>query len=334
MAKFTKKPLSSSELYQKLVDKNLLVQDGDKSLVYESLERIGYYRLTGFCIPFIQTPPEKPKSFKAGISIHTILATYHFDTGLRGIVSLALQKIEIALAVSICNTLCVKHDARWYAKEDLFTSKDTHDKIFATAAKYIKFDVKNYVGEHNNPNEYLKHYYGKYHEPRLPPAWMLRECASFGFWSHAFKGLKKEHRDSISIHWKYPNRKPIQSVVFESWLHTLTVFRNRCAHHNRITYTTLPYSPKTPDNVPASERFPKLDANGNATTNDLRTFLLIIDLLLRTVAPNYDWKGLLREQFTIAAAAGVVIRDATGFDYDWQNDTFWNDWVPLSTTKA
>lgn len=328
MATYTKKALTSSELYQKLVGRNLSIPDEDKSLVFESLERIGYYRLTGFCIPFLQLNAAKKKVFVPGTTIHTILALYRFDTNLRSTVSLALQKIEIALAVSICNTMCIKDDALWYAHEALFVDKDTHEKIFETAAKHLKFDTANQIGHSGNPNEYLKHYYAKYHDPRLPPAWMLRECASFGFWSHVFKGLKREHQTAIATHWKYPNKKPIQPVVFESWLHTLTVFRNRCAHHNRITHTTLPYNPKTPDNAPAAERFPSADAYGNTTTNDLRTFLLIIDLLLRTVAPQYNWKILLRDQFTTAASENVAIHRATGFDFDWKNDIFWNDWVP------
>lgn len=327
MIPYTKLTLTNQQLYTKLIDRQLVIPVEDKSVVFETLDKLGYYRFTGFCLPFVQTTANNRKIFVAGTTIHKILALYKFDTSLRSLASQALEKIEIALASSICNTLCGKHESLWYTKEDIFFDKQTHQKILEVAAKTMKFDLAANKGHTKNPNEYLKHYYSKYSPPGLPPAWMLRECASFGFWSNAYKGLKKAEQTSISNAWKYPNKKIILPAVFESWLHTLSVFRNRCAHHNRITHTTLPYSPKTPDNVPAAQRFPAPDSNGFSTTNDLRTFFLIIDILLRTAAPAYDWKAKLREQFTIAAADGVTISKAAGFKFDWENDIFWSEWT-------
>lgn len=328
MIPFTKLALTSQQLFSKLIDRQLVIPDEDKSAVYEALEKLGYYRFTGFCLPFIQPMANNRKVFQAGTTIHKILALYRFDTALRSLACQALEKIEIALASSICNTLCVKHGPLWYGKEDIFADQHTHAKIFQHVLKYINFDQGNNCGFPGNSNKYLRHYYDTYNDPRLPPAWMLRECASFGFWSHTYKGLKQAEQTLISNGWKYPNKKLITPAVFGSWLHTVSVFRNRCAHHSRITYTTLPYDPKTPDNVPTAARFPRPDARGVCKTNDLRTFFLVIEILLRNAVLGYDWKAKLREQFIQSEAEGVAVAKATGFEFDWKNDPFWSDWTP------
>lgn len=296
--------------------------------MYDALVKLGYYRFTGFCLPFIQLNAKNSKIFQANTTIHKILALYRFDTALRSLANHALEKIEIALASSICNALCLNDSSLWYANPVIFTDPATHAEILQTALKHMKFDQLNNHGVPYNPNEYLRHYYKTYDNPRLPPAWMLRECASFGFWSYAYSGLKQPQKVLIADAWKYPNKKLIEPTVFESWLHTVSVFRNRCAHHRRITHTTLPYNPKTPGNMPTAARFPKPDANGNPNTNDLRTFFLVIEILLRNAAPNYDWKKDVRDQFEKSEAAGVAVAHATGFQFAWRDDVFWSDWTP------
>ena len=328
MTVFGKLPLNNTQLYEKLIERQLDVPTEDIGAVYEALVKLGYYRFTGFCLPFLQTTADNRKVFQAGTTIRKILALYQFDTALRSLANLALEKIEIALATSICNTLCMKHGALWYAELTIFADPATHAKIFSKALDHMKFDPQTNRGSPSNPNEYLRHYYRKYHYPRLPPAWMLRECASFGFWSHTYSGLKQPEKSLITTAWKYPTKKQIAPVVFESWLHTATVFRNRCAHHRRITHTTLPYDPKTPDNVPTAARFPQPDAMGNPNTTDLRTFFLVIEILLRNVAPDFDWKKEVKDQFEQSEAEGVAVGRATGFRVEWRDDVFWSDWAP------
>lgn len=327
MTTYTKKPLKIDLLYQKLVDRNLTILPEDKGIVFTALERIGYYRLTGYCLPFMQVTANQKKVFVPGTTIHSILALYEFDTNVRSLALQELAKIEIALATSICNTLCVEHHALWYADKNVFNSQDGHQNTFDEAIKHLRFDAAANKGIPKNPNPFLRHYYSTYTNPKLPPAWMLRECAPFGFWSHTYEDLNKASKTLISESWKYPNRKPIQPPVFESWMHSLSVFRNRCAHHNRITNTTLPYDPKTPDNVPAAERFK------SGQTNDLRTFLLLIDILMRNIAQNSDWKDRLYAHFDTAAQKNVAVGRATGFNFDWKNDNFWSDWTaPVKAT--
>jgi abortive infection bacteriophage resistance protein len=322
-----KQALKIEQLYQKLCDRSLGNTDEDKRAIFNALERVGYFRLTGYCLPFLQKTAANKKVFRKGTTIHDVLALYEFDTKLRSLALQALEKIEIALAASICNTLCIAYSPLWYSQEEIFVSPEAYAKTFDEATKYLKFDVTNQRGFPKNPNLFLKHYYDKYTDPRLPPAWMLRECTSFGFWSHTFSGIKQGSKSDIAALWKYPNRKPLQPTVFESWLHTLSVFRNRCAHHNRITNVTLPFSPKVPDNAPAASRFHE------QRTDDLRTVFLLLDLLLRSAAPDFGWKSMLKDLFNNYSPR-VAVAKATGFEENWAEDVFWSDWTPPATAKV
>lgn len=321
MKTYNKPALKVSDLYNKLLARGLTVPAADKRKVFDALENTGYFRLTGYCLPFLQKNRSQKKVFKSGTTINHVLDLYHFDSGLRSLSLQVLGKIEIALGASICNTLCVEHGAHWYTNKNIFIDPQSQEKALKTVANYTDFNIALNCGTPNNPNLFLKHYYDTYNQPRLPPAWMARECVPFGFWSHTYIGLIQPEKTKISDQWTYPNRKPFQPVVFSSWLHSLTVFRNACSHHKRITRTTIPFDPKTPDNTPVAKRL-----NKNAP-NTLRTLFVTIDVLMESISPNSDWKKELEAHFEeFSKNSTVEIGAATGFAKDWKKDDFWSSW--------
>ncbi|MCI1006830.1 Abi family protein [Herbaspirillum sp. C7C8] len=328
MSDYNKAPLSNTELYDKLVSRNLLGAEEDKKAIYNAIIKIGYYRLSAYCLPFLQRTGTVPpaKVFKQGTTIHKILALLEFDSSVRAIALKALERIEIALGASICNHLCRAHGINWYVNADAFENEKARDEVYAKAIKHIGFDHENNCGLPSNPNLYLNHYYTKYKKPKLPPAWMLRECASFGFWSIAFKNLNSAEKTKIANAWSYPNKSKIQPAVFESWLHSLTIFRNRCAHYNRITNLSIPYGPKTPDNPVAAGRF-------TSSANTLRAFLLVTDIFMLNVDPNFDWKALLRDEFE-RLSDRVDVAKAADFAPGWKNDIFWQPWRPPASQSS
>ena len=323
MTAFQKKAFKSQELYQKLEARGLTIPQADRGTVFDAIERIGYYRLTGYCIPFIQETAFGTKVFVPGTTIRPILALYEFDTNLRNTCLQALEKIEIAVAASICDYLCIAYDPWWYATPAVYADASMHGKALAKAAKHVgvRIDTQPPWRKPSNPNIFLQAYYEKYPTPVLPPAWMLRECASFGFWSHIFESLNFPDKVEIAKKWQYPNKKHLQPVVFEGWLHSLSVFRNHCSHHTRITNKKLTFPPKKPDNVPAATRL----GGANET---LRAFLVVTDIFLRKAAPSFDWKKRLHADFETAESNNVAISKATGFSQPWRDDSFWSDWVP------
>lgn len=140
---YNKPWLSYSQQLDKLVERGLNVSDKNKAI--ECLERIGYYRLSGYWFPFRERsetccPLEKPThrkkfkkggterlvldTFKAGASFQQAVELYVFDKKLRLLTLDALERIEVALRVDISHLLG-SHDCCAYLKPEFFFSEFT-----------------------------------------------------------------------------------------------------------------------------------------------------------------------------------------------------------------
>lgn len=331
MRQFQKKALSSTDLVQKITSRGLVLQGDDQGKLYKALKDIGYYRLTGFFIPFQFRANQNSKAvFDSGAKLSKILALYEFDTALRALSSKALEKIEIALKTSICDHMCRTHTPHWYMDANVFASSCDHPKILSKAAEYLEFDLSLRKAKfkipvlpgqkpHRKPPPYLEHYYNQYSQPDMPPAWMLREAASFGFWAKIYKDLSLGDRKAIASKWQYPDRKDFTEIVFSDWLWSVSIYRNRCAHHSRITHRKFPFAPL----VPSTSKFKDLFIS---QPTDLRSLLLVIAIFLNSFDNKNMWKRELWVLFDRYSGT-IDVGKATGFDSfesDWRDDRFWN----------
>ena len=104
-----------------LVARGLQVTDSAKALGY--LQRIGYYRLSGYWFAFRQRDAAAilTDNFKPSATFQNAVDLYVFDKQLRLLAMDALERIEIALRVDISHTLG-KLDTFAYLRGDLFHS--------------------------------------------------------------------------------------------------------------------------------------------------------------------------------------------------------------------
>lgn len=123
MSAYTKPWQSYEDQLDLLMARGLVVTDRAKALEY--LQRIGYYRISGYWFPFRQRSGQlvlldrngrKPKrlnhvetialdAFKPGATFENAVHLYIFDKQLRLLAMDALERIEIALRVDISHTL-------------------------------------------------------------------------------------------------------------------------------------------------------------------------------------------------------------------------------------
>ena len=92
---FTKKPKANDELADLLISRNL-VADRDKTI--HLLDSIGYYRLTGYLVPFRMPGTD---NYLPGTTLDKVWDTYTFDRHLRLTAMDALARIEIAVRALI-----------------------------------------------------------------------------------------------------------------------------------------------------------------------------------------------------------------------------------------
>ena len=92
---FTKQPKANEDLADLLISRNLIA-DRDKAI--HLLDSIGYYRLTGYLVPF-RVPGTD--TYLPGTTLDTVWDIYTFDRHLRLMAMDALARIEIAVRALI-----------------------------------------------------------------------------------------------------------------------------------------------------------------------------------------------------------------------------------------
>jgi abortive infection bacteriophage resistance protein len=317
---FKKPALGSEDLLNQLTARGLPLSQDQREEARSALRRIGYYRLTGYMLPFQYCGSGYQKHhFKKGATLDGILSLYEFDRALRNLCLEAIEPVEVAVKVSICDHMSRSHGPHWYLRRALMPKGD-HGKLLEELFDAVEFDQTTNSGKKklSGNHLFLSSYYRKYTKPASPPGWMVRECSSFRVWAKIYESLDSGDAKQISDNWLYPDGKRIDHTILSNWLHSVSVFRNRCAHHSRLVYRSFQFAPVAPQGNVSSALF-------GPQTNDLRSILLVLAILLKSAAPNSQWVSKLHSIFD--STPGVDFLGATGVSRapaaGWESDAIW-----------
>ena len=264
---------------------------GDQNRTVEWLQRIGYYRLSVYFIPFRTAGTD---NFRAGTKIDQIIDLYKFDCSLRLLVLQALDRIEVGVRAIITYHLSHELGAFGHTVSANFDPCYDHAVLMRTLS----------LEETRSTELFVKHYRTKYtSEPHLP-IWMATELLTFGALSKMYANLRKSVRKKIAREFGQPES------VFKSWLHSLAAIRNICAHHSRLWNRQLAVKPTLPM---------AWAANG-IDNSRVYCMALVIQSLLDNISPDSKWKERLKTNFT---AYPHVDQRAMRFPRDWQNQAPW-----------
>lgn len=301
--RFSKPPLPLPEQLEKLKSRGLQVPD--EALGRSLLRVIGYYRLSAYTLPFQQGHlPDKP--FRTGTSIDDIQALYTFDRELRLLVMDALERVEIGLRSALVNRMSLEHGPHWFMNPGHFTPGFDHAKFIAGIENGLEMDPGASQPRKKHSEVFINHYYQKYGEPRLPPAWMVAETMALGTLSRVFSGLRRaEDRSYIAKGFCY------DEAILRPWFHTLNYVRNLCAHHARLWNRQLVIKSATP----------KKHARRIQVPDRLYAVGVVLFDLLRALQPHTRWGGRFIQLMESYPKADLR---AMGFPADWDKDSFWH----------
>ena len=289
----------------------------DQPGAFHALSRVGYYRLTGYMLPFQTGHQPDPHKFKFGATFEQVRWLYELDRKLRWLILDAIEPIEVAVRSALCNKLAGLHGPHWHTDPALFFPDDWLE-LEKRIADTLEFDLgtqRRKVGARNGTHLFLDHYYNAYSMPAMPPCWMFMEVASFGVVARLFGSLvAPSDRKAVVQEFQFLDRKPIDEVVLRNWLHGISVLRNRCAHHSRIVNRVHPFPPIATTNKTAAHLF-----KGGSK---LREFIVVLAVLTAAVNPKSDW--LRRLYFLLDSSSGVNISEAIGLSSPWQQDPVWS----------
>lgn len=275
---------------------------GQRDKALHALEFIGYHRLLIYMRP-LQDPQ---KRFFATVQFDDILQLYDFDRRLRLVFLDAIDRIEVAFRAAIINTLALDKTCGSHFYMDAIHFKDCK----------AHRDVMKQVLGLPEKNAAIKHYYDNYNTPALPPVWTVLEAMTIGQLSRLFSDLHLDHRKTVATKFGY------DESVLVTWLKSLTILRNVCAHHGRLWNASI-----TAD----APKYAKAIAGEFPSHNDRgRIFAraVVVQALLEKIDPTSDWKVRFKQLMSTLPTVGLGKAGRTtaelGLVAGWANRPFWS----------
>jgi abortive infection bacteriophage resistance protein len=296
--RYTKQPTDITTQLALLKQRGLIVDDEEKAL--RQLASISYFRLASYWKTF--EIDEKTHQFSNGARLEEIISLYTFDKELRSIIFTAIQDIEVALRTRIIHFFSLPHGAFWF----MDASKFNNHNIYQVCIDSIQVELG------RSKEEFLQEHFAKYDSPSMPPVWKTLEVVSFGNLSKLYANMKDvEVKKQVAKSVGLP-----QYTYLESWMRSLTVLRNCCAHHARTWNRRYPAMPQLPHRLPLAW----------VDTQYVRPMKLYAQLctllyLEQSITPNSQIKDKLRS--LLKTYPQTIIRQM-GFPREWETEPLWN----------
>ena len=207
----------------------------------------------------------------------------------------------MALRTRIIHFFSMTHGAFWFMDASLFNDRG----IFHVCLDNIQMELS------RSKEDFLKEHFVKYSSPSMPPVWKTLEVVSFGNLSKLYANMKDvEVKKQVAKSMGLP-----QYIYLESWMRSLTVLRNCCAHHGRAWNRRYPTMPQLPNRLPLSW----------VDTQHIRPMKLYAQLctllyLEHSITPNSNIKEKLLS--LLKANPNIGVRQM-GFPLGWENEPLW-----------
>ena len=274
MKTFSKKPTTVEEQIELLQKRGMIIPSLERAGAF--LSYCSYYRFCGYALHFekLTLEGERTHSYKPGASFDAVERLYHFDAALRRLIFHHTSLIEIDFRGTIGNESAWYYDnAHWFLDVNNFQKTDSHIKFLGLCSAEVKRSREIFITSYKN------NYPGG---PEFPPIWMLTELMPFSAWSKLYLNLSDKKLKKIIA-----QKQGVPEKYLISWLQSLTVLRNACAHHARIwnrNFTQAPLiSPGMAEKVIPGQH------------KKIVVMLLIIHDMLRKLHREHDFENELCE---------------------------------------
>ena len=293
----------------------------DDVLACSYLEKIGYYRLSGYSYPYRESSIVNGQlivadKFKPGTAFAEICELYVFDKKFRMLVLDAIERIEIALRVRITLTL------------GAFSASAHRDPNFLHPNFTRRIDPKTGLTFHaewlrrhddafaKSKEEFAKHFKRRY-PGESPPIWIGAEVWDFGTMSVLYSGLRKTDQTTVASAFSVPTFR-----IMETWLRSLNVTRNICAHHSRLWNKASAVQPSWP----TKSQCPELGHIESITHAQTRLYgtLCICAHFLKIINPSSGWRERVKALVQEFPESKMVTLQSAGFQKDWEKEALWN----------
>ncbi len=234
---------------------------GDRDTALATLQRVNYYRLSGYWYPFRkQSKTGREDDFYTGTRLSDVIALYDFDARLRAATFSVLTPIELAIRALLGHELG-RVDPCAHLDPGKLGPTARNESVYRRWLDGYEFELR------QSREDFVAHHHAKC--GGVLPVWAAIELLDWGrltrLYGFAPRGVQNTVADVCGL----------TAPQLTSWLKALNIVRNICAHHGRLFNRVHTLSPK----LPPVGRQPDLDA---VATDWSRTFgqLTMIQFLL------------------------------------------------------
>lgn len=242
-----------------LAGRGMAIDDRDKAI--STLQRVNYYRLSGYWYPFRQqVSGTRVDDFYPGTRLDDVVALYEFDTRLRAATFSVLAPIELALRALLGHELG-RVDPCAHLDPTLLGPTARNGDGYKKWLEGYELELR------RSREDFVAHHHAKY-GGRLP-VWAAVEVLDWGSLTFLYGLAPRNAQDAVA------DVCGLRAPQLTSWLKALNLVRNTCAHHGRLFNRVHTLTPK----LPRVGIHPDLDA---VSTDWSRTFgqLTLIQFLL------------------------------------------------------
>lgn len=323
---YTKKWLPLDEQVERLVKRGLEVEDPTRAI--RVIESVGYYRLTGYLYPFLESEEHVDdkgrktirvlNTYRLGTTLHHAESIIGFDRRLRTLVMEGVERVEIAVRMRIAyvlgqvspfaheNPLCF---------DNSFTTPGT-DSRYPSPSKQVTWLAQVKECRDSSDEQFAAHFRSKY-DDRMP-IWALTELLELGHLSSLYRGMRQGDAEEVAVSFGVPHKK-----LMASWLASLNYVRNVAAHHARLFNRKLQNAPKRPKvgQVPLLDhlRDPSVPKKDFGTYNALA----VIAYMLRSIELERSWAPRLVELLRSFPTSHALSIESVGAPPDWNKLDLW-----------
>jgi len=297
------------------------LQVEDPAAAVDYLERLGYYRLSGYwyalrdmdvAASIAHGRALRTNSFVDGSRFEDVVRLYVFDKKLRLLAVDALERIEMAVRVDVAHLLG-QRDPRAHENPACLHGNFAKKKI-AQGPNAGKTQHQIWLNKYESllrrahKEPFVAHHLQKY---GALPIWAAVEVWDFGLLSKLFAGMQYADQERIAAIYGAPSGQ-----AFAQWLRSLNFIRNVSAHHSRLW------------NINVVERA-AVPADWPGALDNARPFFYfcLMQQLLRVICPRSSWsqrfKALLENEFPKVNHKRISLKDF-GLYTGWADDPPWS----------
>jgi len=293
---FQKPYTYAKDLVKLLQSRGLTIADSNKAEKY--IDSIGYYRLSAYMYPLLQTPKEQHR-YKQGATFDQVMMLYRFDKKLRLLIFNEIEKIEVAIRSAIVNIGCeMTGNTFWITDSANFNDQNK----FLRTLDLIDAEMN------RSREDFIVHFKDTYSDV-YPPSWILAELLPFGVVTNIFSNIL-----SVRIKKRIAKKYGLQMLPFESWLTIISLTRNYCCHHARVWNKQNTIRPMLPNHTDYAWL--------TLPTDPLRIYfdISIIKYFLNIISPQNDMRDKLMK---LLSDFPNIDTAAMGFPVGWQQEPLW-----------